>query len=587
MTKKTKVPSRARIPGLKGPVNILEIGGAGKPTQIIIRNGQLYCYDENGQTLIDNGIIQTAGIAARSIATTKLTVGQSAYTHDITHYSLNYYQVYFNPGTIYFANGQSAEVTGGWLNIGSTNYLYYDGSTDLKVTTDISNTVGENKVLLAIITPGSEAGQKVSVQWQNAAGTTIDGGNITTQSLVANKLDIVSMDASGYISATYITTGTLSIGGSGAVAPGKLSFLDTNDSEYGKVNYLGLIFANDKGVFLHNVGQAGNPGLFYMDDSNDLWIRSGSNEKVRIARNSDSGGAFTFDTSTGIIQCDLKGNYYLVGSNYSAGSAIVKGAAAFWGDGNNIISTTYNFGLTLNGEPLPFGIGLGRIVAKNYFASGLDTGYNFTSSGGSSANEALAQQFTTPGGDSFYVDAISVLMAKTGSPAGNMTCKIYSDSGGSPNSSLGSSSALTINSAVTGTYPTFAWVNFTFSTPVQLSASTTYHIVIETSGYTYNSGVTELYWGGDAGGSHSGEGETYNGSSWSSISPATVLYYQLFPYNEFDSTIISLSSDVFTVMTEDPSTTSCKLTFVQQDLSNAFQLGSRYGVLFGVFGEIT
>jgi len=40
-------------------------------------------------------------------------------------------------------------------------------------------------------------------------------------------------------------------------------------------------------------------------------------------------------------------------------------------------------------------------------------------------------------------------------------------------------------------------------------------------------------------------------------------------------------------MGEDPTVTSIKLRFVQQDLSNAFQLGSRYGVLYGLFGDLS
>ena len=581
--------SRARSPGVSKPVNVQEIGNPGQPTELIIHNGKIYCYDSDGQTLIDGGIIQTGAIAARSIVATKLAIGQSAFTHNITHYSLNYYQVYFNAGTIYFANGQSVETNGGWLNVLSTTYVYYNNNADLYATNNPSNVVGDNKVLLAICRPGSEWGQLVAVEYQQAAGTTIEGGQITTKSIIANTLDVVSIDASGYISASYIITGTLSVGGSGAVSPGKLSFLDTNDAEFGKINYLGLIFLNDKGIFLHNVGQAGNPGLLYMDISNDLWLRSGSNEKVRIANNS-SVSAFIIDTSTGIIKCELKGNYYVMGSNYSGGSVVLKGASAFWGDGFPSIQTTYNFGVTLVGDPLCFGMGMGVIDPINNYETGLDTGYIFSTTDGGAANEQYAQQFTL-GGTDRQVDAISVLMAKTGTPAGTMVAEIYADSGGLPTgSALGTSSALTINTVVPGTHPGgYGLVGFTFGTPISLSASTIYHLVIRTVGYTYDVGVTELYWGGTAGGTHTGDGETYNDgtSTWSAIAAATVLYFRIFPYNYFGSTTISAVTDFFTVMGEDPTVTSIKLRFVQQDLANAFQLGTRYGVLYGVFGDLS
>ncbi len=582
--------SRARSPGVSRPVNIQEIGNPGQPTELVIHNGKIYCYDSEGQTLIAGGIIQTAAIAARSIVATKIAIGQSAFTHNITHYALNYFQIYFYAGTIYFANGQSITTSEGWLNVFATTYVYYDGESALYATTDPSIVVGDDKVLLAICRPGSQWGQLVAIEYQQAAGTTIEGGQITTDSIIANKLDVISIDASGYISASYIMTGTMSVGGSGAVSPGKLSFLDTNDIEFGKVNYLGLIFDNARGVFLHNVGQAGNPGLFYMDTNNDLWIGSGANEKVRIARNSDSASCFIFDTSTGVIKYDLLGNYYPIGSNYSDGSIILKGAAAFWGDGYPSIQTTYNFGVTLIGEPLCFGMGLGLINPINSFGTGLDTGYTFSTTDGGAANEQYSQQFSM-GGTGRDIDAISVVMAKTGTPAGTMVAEIFADSGGLPTgAALGTSNALTINTVVLGTHPGgYGFIGFTFGTPISLSASTVYHLVIRTIGFTQDAGVTDLYWGGDAGGIHTGDGETYDdgGSTWSAIAPATVLYFQIFPYNYFGATTISAVTDFFTVMGEDPTTTSIKLRFIQQDLGNAFQLGYRYGVLLGVFGALS
>jgi len=585
----THLSSGSRIPPFSQPVEVFEVGGKGYPTEIIIRNGKLLVYNAAGQTLIDNGIIQTAGIAARAISTTKLSVGASAFTHSITHTALNYLQTQFYAGTIYFANGDTGTTSDWLITTSSVTYAYYNNSTeDLTFTTTKSEAVGEGKTLIAIITPGSVWGEYAAIEYQSAPGTTIDGGNITAETITATKLNVTSIDASGYINASYITTGIMSIGG-GGLAPGKLSFLDTSGLEFGKINYLGIIFANDKGVFLHNVGEAGNPGLFYMDTSNDLWIRAGSGEKVNIARNSDSGGAFTFDTSSGIIKCDLKGNYYLTGSNYSDGSVILKGAVAFWGDGYASIQTTYNFGVTLTGDPLCFGMGLGVIDPINSYETGLDTGYTFSTTDGGAANEQYAQQFTL-GGTSRQIDAISVLMAKTGTPAGTMVAEIYADSGGLPTgSALGTSTALTINTAVTGTHPAgYSFIGFTFSTPISLTASTVYHLVIRTIGFTQNAGITDLYWGGDAGGTHTGDGETYNDgtSTWSAIAPATVLYFRIFPYNYFNATTISATTDFFTIMGEDPTTTSIKLRFVQQDLANAFQLGSRYGVLFGLFGAL-
>lgn len=428
--------------------------------------------------------------------------------------------------------------------------------------------------------------------FDDTGNTLISGGLITTHALKAHtitavKLDVVSIEATGHINATYITVGTLSVGGTGAVSPADLLFLDSADAEYGKVNYLGLIFLNEKGVFLHNVGQAGNAGLFYMDASDVLWLRAGLDDKIKFAAQ-DNTLAYTFDTSTGIIQCNLQGSYYLIGGIASDGSAMLKSAGAFWGAGGNIVETTYNYGATFTGNSLPFGIGLGQIDAINSFASGLDTGYPFSTTDGGAANEQYAQQFTM-GGTAHSIDAVAVIMAKTGTPAGTMVAELYADSGGLPTgSALGTSVALTIDTVVTQTHPAYGWVNFTFSTPVSLSASTIYHLVIRTIGYTYNVGVTVLFWGGDAGGTHVGDGETYNDgtSTWSAIAAATVLYFRVFPYNYLNATTVSSASDAFTIMAEDPATTSCKLKFIQQDLANTFAVGTRYGFLCGVFGDL-
>lgn len=432
---------------------------------------------------------------------------------------------------------------------------------------------------------------KISV-YDDSGQTLIEAGIITTEGIKANavtavKLNVVSIEATGHINATYITTGILSVGGTGDTSPTEISFLTPSDTEYGKINYLGLIFLNEKGVFLHNLGQSGNPGLFYMDVNNVLWLRAGLDDKIRFAKQ-DNTLAYTFDTSTGIIQCNLKGTYYLIGTGTSGGSVVLKSTGVFWGTGTNLVEIVYNYGATFTGDSLPSGIGIGQINAINSFDSGVDTVYSFSTTDGGAANEQYAQQFTM-GGTGHSIDATTVLMSKIGTPAGTMVAELFADSGGLPTGgALGTSDAVTIDTAVTTTSPNYNWVNFTFSTPVALSASTIYHLVIRTIGYTYNNGVTELLLAGDQGGTHTGEGETYDDgtSTWSSIAPATVLYFRIFPYNYLDATTVSATTDVFTVMVEDPAATSCKLKLLQQDLANNFALGKRYGLLCGVFGDL-
>ena len=581
-----KVPSRSRIPGVPGPVNILEIGGDGMPTQIIIRNGQIYVFDESGQTLIDNGIIQTVGIAAQSIVAEKIAIGQSAFTHNITHWSLNYYQVYFNSGTIYWANGQTVTTDAGWLDVFGTTYLYYNDSTTLSATTNIAETVGDDKMLVAILTPGTTWGQEVSVEWKQAAGTTIDGDSISTNTINANRLNVVSINATGYINASYITAGTMAVGGSGAASPGKMSFLDGFDAEYGKINSVGLIFVNSKGIFLHNVDQAGEPAFFYNDPSNQLWIRGGDANIFGLLDKAAT-TIFTFDLNNGVLRSQKIGNYYMVGGVGTEGSMIMKAETTFWGTGFGNINIPWTFGVTFSGVSAISGIALGRVTPMNNFESGVDTGYPFASSGASASNEKLAQQFTTPSAQD--VSCVSALFAKTGTPAGTMVAEIFADSGGLPTgSALGTSDALTIDSAVPGDYPgSFDFAGFNFSTPISLTGSTVYHLVIRTIGFTRSVGVTELYWGGDAGGTHTGDGEEYNGTVWAAISPATVLYFRIYADDVYTSTEYLVSSDFFTVLAQDITTTSVGLVMAQLEITiNTFALGTRYAAIVGVFGDL-
>jgi parallel beta-helix repeat protein len=54
-------------PAQNGQPGIWEVGNPGQPAKLIIHNGQLYIYDENGATLISGGKIQAAAIDADAI----------------------------------------------------------------------------------------------------------------------------------------------------------------------------------------------------------------------------------------------------------------------------------------------------------------------------------------------------------------------------------------------------------------------------------------------------------------------------------------------------------------------------------------
>jgi len=575
-------PSGSRLPGVSSPVEILEIGGKGMPVELIIRNGKIYCYNESGQTLIDNGIIQTSGIAARSIATTHLAVGASVFTHNITHYAANCFEIYFYAGTIYWANGQNLTTNAGWIEFYGIAYLYVEGNNPLiKGSYNPSDATGLNKTLFAIIKPGADWSKYATVEYQNGAGTTIDGSVITTGTVNAQKLNVISIDATGYINATYINAGTLSVGGSGSISPSALYFLDSANQEFGKVNTLGLIFLNSKGLILHNVNQVGNPGGLFNDPDNYIWLLAGSGNKIYFG-DTDSIGQVSIDLATKVIRCDGLGNYYVVGSVGSHGSVILRDAIAFQGSAVYFIQSIYNFSVTFTDLPLVWGTGLGEIVPAKNYETGLNIGYPFATSGSGSVNMWLSEQYTAL--KNMQVASVSVLTAKTGTPAGTMYAEIQTDSGGLPSGTvITNGTSASINTNVATTYGTFAMSGFVFATPPSLTNGTIYHIVIKTSGFTRNAGVTELYLGGNQGGSHTGDAETY-GSSWAAISPAAVLYYRVYEYpDNLNSTQFVEAGDMFTVMGEDPTVSSINLTMANPF---AFNQGTRYGALIGIFGKL-
>jgi hypothetical protein len=62
---------------------------------------------------------------------------------------------------------------------GDPAYLYFDGTSVLKITNDISEAISDDKLLLAIVEQGAVGGACV-ITSINSSGTTIDGSKITT-----------------------------------------------------------------------------------------------------------------------------------------------------------------------------------------------------------------------------------------------------------------------------------------------------------------------------------------------------------------------------------------------------------------------
>ncbi|MDQ7027564.1 MAG: choice-of-anchor R domain-containing protein, partial [Anaerolineae bacterium] len=119
------------------------------------------------------------------------------------------------------------------------------------------------------------------------------------------------------------------------------------------------------------------------------------------------------------------------------------------------------------------------------------------------------------------VKSVKLWLRKSGTPAGNLTVKIETDSSGSPSGTVvtnGTSATVAASSLATS----YGWIEFTFSTPPSLSASTQYHLVLETTDTQSNTNYVE--WGADGSSPSyaSGEMKHERSATWSAESKDAV-----------------------------------------------------------------
>ncbi len=120
---------------------------------------------------------------------------------------------------------------------------------------------------------------------------------------------------------------------------------------------------------------------------------------------------------------------------------------------------------------MTFGITASAMVAKDKLAQGIQISNNAT------------------------ISKIRLWLKKTGSPTGNLTVKLQTDSGGNPSGttvSNGTSATVAASSLSTS----YGWIEFTFSTHPALSGGVQYHIVLETADSASNSNY--VVWGADS-----------------------------------------------------------------------------------------
>lgn len=115
------------------------------------------------------------------------------------------------------------------------------------------------------------------------------------------------------------------------------------------------------------------------------------------------------------------------------------------------------------------------------------------------------------------VSKVRLWLKRVGSPTGNLTVKIETDSGGEPSGTTvtnGTSNTVAASSLSTG----YGWIEFDFATPPSLTGSTQYHSVLETTD-SYDE-FDYVVWGADssAPGYASGEMKSKSSGVWSSES---------------------------------------------------------------------
>ena len=180
MAIEVKIPSGSKSGSNFPPIEVWEIGAPGMPGELIIHNGKLYIYSEDGETLIEGGIVKAAAILANSITADKLTIGSQSFSHNLKWTAVDENTCSWAGGSIKLSNGDTTGVIGGNTgNINYTTYIYFDNTSTLKTTTNYAEAVGDDKILLAIVEVGAPGGKCVITPIQST-GTTIDANKIVT-----------------------------------------------------------------------------------------------------------------------------------------------------------------------------------------------------------------------------------------------------------------------------------------------------------------------------------------------------------------------------------------------------------------------
>lgn len=228
--------------------------------------------------------------------------------------------------------------------------------------------------------------------------------------------------------------------------------------------------------------EASNAVSFILEESSDAAFTSPT-DKVTLSGLTSQTAAFVESTSF----TPTNGYYYRVACQQTSS---MKGSTLFQAYVNSYQTGTEEISRTLpstaSGYPLYGGSSVGTY-------------------------EALCQPFTTSG--AFNCVGIDCVIAKANAPTDGLYIEIRS---GSPSGTLLGTSATVSELVITQTGLTV--IHFKFATPVSLSASTTYYVVMERTG-ARDTGNGNWWFLSDDGGDLSGVyGQIRNSGSWSAAS---------------------------------------------------------------------
>ncbi|MBF0482015.1 MAG: hypothetical protein HQK81_06065 [Desulfovibrionaceae bacterium] len=161
-------------------------------------------------------------------------------------------------------------------------------------------------------------------------------------------------------------------------------------------------------------------------------------------------------------------------------------------------------------------------------ATGCQCGSPFNMSiGDASARTLVSQGFQV--GQALSVGNVFLRIGKIGNPADNVTCAIYSDSGGNPSALVANATATAVpGKSVTGATGAPVWVRCNFATPPALAAGTQYHVVIGRSGAVDGSNYYMATYN-SASNYPCGKRGYYNGSAWAGQDAGSLIEFMIAP----------------------------------------------------------